>query len=175
MNSSFLPFYLLGLRCKLFRPCLLDLSCKCAKRAPSGGQVPHDAWPYRSCKICPRLNAINVFGELKLIILLAVLARTITILLARKNLCRAHDTDSFYTPATALSKVFTLKLWFYLENRDFRPAKTLIICRSFSFCSRVLQLHRRWQTGEGAMPAYCCHHLSVQRCDVMLWYYCDRL
>lgn len=162
MNSSFLPFYLLGLRCKLFRPCLLDLSCKCAKRAPSGGQVPHDAWPYRSCKICPRLNVINVFGELKLIILLAVLARTITILLVRKNLCRAHDTDSFYTPATALSKVFTLKLRFYLENRDFRPAKTLIICRIFSFCSRVLQLHRHWQAEEGAMPAYCCHHLSVQ-------------
>lgn len=126
MNSSFLPFYLLGLRCKLFRPCLLDLSCKCAKRAPSGGQVPHDAWPYRSCKICPRLNAINVFGELKLIILLAVLARTITILLTRKNLCRAHDTDLFYTPATTLSKVFTLKLRFYLENRDFRSAEASI-------------------------------------------------
>lgn len=57
----------------------------------------------------PRPNAINVFGELKLILLLAVLARTITILLARKKLCRAHGTDSFYTPATALSKVFTLK------------------------------------------------------------------
>ncbi len=57
----------------------------------------------------PRPNAINVFGELKLILLLAVLARTITILLARKKLCRAHGTDLFYTPATTLSKVFTLK------------------------------------------------------------------
>ena len=96
MNSSFLPFYLLGLRCNLFRPCLLDLSCKCAKRAPSGGQVPHDAWSYRSCKICPRLNAINVFGELKLIILLAVLARTDIHPAHTKNLCR-HATQIHFT------------------------------------------------------------------------------